>query len=90
MGHPVLDLLNSLCLCTTEVEKDTTAAQDLEKRANPWTEGPAQEECEEWKRILGSKTERLEKSPPQRLAKEELRIHWKTSQEKIIRPLVKL
>lgn len=40
-------------------------------------------ECEGWKRILGSDIKRLEKSSPQRLVRNELRIHW-TSQERVL------
>lgn len=85
------------CLCTTEVKKDVTGAQESWSceyrcegtcqtwRLNPWTEELLQEECEEKKRILGSNDKRLEdKSPPQGLLRKELRIHWKTSQERIL------
>lgn len=54
-------------------------------RLNRWSDELGQEEREERKRILGSNVKRQEeKSPPQRLVRNESRIHWKTSQERIL------
>lgn len=54
-------------------------------RLNRWSDELGQEECEEQKRILGSNIKRREeKSPLQRLVRNESRIHWKTSQERIL------
>lgn len=55
-----------------------------------WTNELAQQEREEWKRNLGNNIKGLgEKSPPQRLVRNEMRIHWKTSQKRIIVTAVK-